>query len=793
VLRVYFRNDAERDNLAGEFGLEKVWTDTPYLTIWADRDIYDSLRARGLRVEIDTKMTEAANNMKAGSDPETFYGGYRTVEEMEAFLDRYVAILPSLAEKVDIGDSWCKINLGACTLPEPYAGYDIWAMHITNRAIPGPKPVFWFDAGIHSREIATPELAMRYIALLLDGYNTNPDSRWLVDYHDIWVVPMLNPDGHHIVEAGGGGNSPYYQRKTADKDDGCSVWPPTASSQFGIDLNRNFPFKWGCCGQSSSDPCAQTYRGTSPGSGEEGQSVRAMVRSLIPDQRGELESDAAPITTTGILQSIHSYGSIHLFPSSFRPNPIPNAGDMLNMAKHMAALDAGGSGYDTCQPPNCYAIIEGAAIMWAYGELGIPSFTTEISGGTFFPQFSYVDTLWNENRGGLVYSAKIARTPYLTTRGPDANSVTAQPAIVTQGEQARISATINYAWMGNMYAQNVAAAEYYVDTPPWAGGTPIAMQPVDGAFNAMTENVEASLDSTGLPPGRHIIFVRGRGVSSYEGHPSWGPITAAFLDVVTGVATSTPTSTPTFTPTLTPTTMPSRTSTTTPVSTAVQQTPSATAVASATAPACALQFIDVPREHTFRESIQCLACRGIVSGYADGTFKPNNEVTRGQLSKIISNAAGFAEGPGSQIFQDVPASNPFYEWINRLTLRGYMSGYTCGSPGEPCDSQSRPYFRWAANATRGQTSKIVANAAGIGGIVSGQTFQDVPLTHAFYEWIEKLAARGVMGGYNCGGPGEPCGPANRPYFRPHNNVTRGQSAKIVANTFYPNCSMPIGR
>nr|MDQ5866860.1 S-layer homology domain-containing protein [Chloroflexota bacterium] len=57
------------------------------------------------------------------------------------------------------------------------------------------------------------------------------------------------------------------------------------------------------------------------------------------------------------------------------------------------------------------------------------------------------------------------------------------------------------------------------------------------------------------------------------------------------------------------------------------------------------------------------------------------------------------EGQGSQ----------FYEWIMRLTNRGVMSGYPCGGPGEPCDGQNRPYFRWNAQVTRGQASKIVAN------------------------------------------------------------------------------------
>jgi hypothetical protein len=203
---------------------------------------------------------------------------------------------------------------------------------------------------------------------------------------------------------------------------------------------------------------------------------------------------------------------------------------------------------------------------------------------------------------------------------------------------------------------------------------------------------------------------------------------------------------------------------------------------------CTLDFTDVPDTSTFYLFIRCLACRGIVSGYADGTFRPNNEVTRGQLAKIVSNAAGYTESPDPQIFEDVTTANAFYQWINRLARRGHMSGYACGGVGEPCTT-GMPYFRPFANATRGQTSKIVSNAAGFNEEPTAQTFEDVPTTHTFYREIQRLASRGIMAGYPCGGPGEPC-LSGRPYFRPQNNVTRGQSAKIVANTFFPVCQTP---
>ena len=151
VMRVYFRDRAERDQLAQELQAEEVPTTGGYLTVIRDRASYYNLTARGLRVEIDE------NSSRNLSDPQimhdTFYGGYKSVEEIYAFLDQKVAAFPDLVEKVDIGDSWCKSHPGACTLPSPWNGYDLYVLHITNRNLPGPKPVFWADGDIHAREM----------------------------------------------------------------------------------------------------------------------------------------------------------------------------------------------------------------------------------------------------------------------------------------------------------------------------------------------------------------------------------------------------------------------------------------------------------------------------------------------------------------------------------------------------------------------------------------------------------------------------------------------------------------
>jgi hypothetical protein len=221
---------------------------------------------------------------------------------------------------------------------------------------------------------------------------------------------------------------------------------------------------------------------------------------------------------------------------------------------------------------------------------------------------------------------------------------------------------------------------------------------------------------------------------------------------------------------------------------------------------CQVQFTDVPPTNTFYANVRCLACKNIVQGYPCGGpgepcdpsfnpyFRPNNPVTRGQLAKIVSESAGFNEPipPSQYTFTDVPYGSTFWLWVERLAARQVMSGYACGGPNEPCDAQNRPYFRPGNGATRGQLTKIVSNAAAFNNAVppTQQTFADVPPTNTFWLFVERLLVNrpGVMGGYPCGGPGEPCDAHNRPYFRPNNPLTRGQTSKIVANTFFENCN-----
>lgn len=195
------------------------------------------------------------------------------------------------------------------------------------------------------------------------------------------------------------------------------------------------------------------------------------------------------------------------------------------------------------------------------------------------------------------------------------------------------------------------------------------------------------------------------------------------------------------------------------------------------------RFWDVDSEHWATSYVEFLAARGVISGYGDGSFRPNNSATRGQLSKIVT--LGFnmpTVTPAQARFADVPVGSTFFPYVETLVERGLVSGYPCGGAGEPCDPLRRPYFRPNANVTRGQIAKIIVGAAGWQAApASGASFQDVPAGSSFHSAIEVAVAQGIIGGYPCGASqAEPCSPGdNRPYYRPGNNATRAQIAKMV--------------
>jgi glucose/arabinose dehydrogenase len=137
------------------------------------------------------------------------------------------------------------------------------------------------------------------------------------------------------------------------------------------------------------------------------------------------------------------------------------------------------------------------------------------------------------------------------------------------------------------------------------------------------------------------------------------------------------TDTPTKTSTPTPSSVTSRTST--PLITATSTwtaTGTRTVLPSATPTPCSINFSDVHPGDWFYEYVRCLFCGGAISGYGDNTFRPHNDTTRGQLCKIVILAFQIPiDLSGAPHYTDVPSTHPFYQYIETATNNGLLVGY----------------------------------------------------------------------------------------------------------------------
>jgi len=256
--------------------------------------------------------------------------------------------------------------------------------------------------------------------------------------------------------------------------------------------------------------------------------VQGYIASIFPDQRGPGATDPAPPDTTGVMITLHSYADLVLYPWGYGSTSAPNLTELATLGRKFGFFNH----YEVCQAPVCLYAASGTTDDWAYGELGIASYTFEI-GNTFFESCSTFNqsTLPN-NLKALLTAFKHARRPYQTPKGPDALRVRVSAPSVPAGAVVALSAVVdgtqyNSNGWGTEPTQSIIAARYSVDQPSWASGAVTSsMLPSDGAFNTKAEGVTASVSTAGWTPGRHLLLVEGQVADG-----SWGAPSGVFLDV----------------------------------------------------------------------------------------------------------------------------------------------------------------------------------------------------------------------------------------------------------------------
>ncbi|WP_392963429.1 M14 family metallopeptidase [Streptomyces sp. LN245] len=335
-----------------------------------------TLRRQGYDV---TPLGSAPDRSTAADDVRLFDfptadSKYHNYAEMNTEIDQRLAAYPSIMSKRVIGKS--------------YQGRDIVAIKVSdNVATDESEPEVLLTFHQHAREHLTVEMALYLLRELGAGYGSDSRVTSMVNNREIWIVPDLNPDGGEYDIASGSYRSWRKNRQ-----------PNSGSSYVGTDLNRNWNYKWGCCGGSSSSKSSETYRGASAESAPEVKVVADFVRGRVVGGKQQI--------TAGI--DFHTYSELVLWPFGYTTADTATGmtADDAAAFKAIGQKMAASNGYTAEQASDLY-ITDGSIDDYLWGTQKIFDYTFEMyptssSGGGFYPPDEVIERETSRNRDAVL-------------------------------------------------------------------------------------------------------------------------------------------------------------------------------------------------------------------------------------------------------------------------------------------------------------------------------------------------------------------------------------------------------
>ncbi|MDO0912149.1 M14 family metallopeptidase [Streptomyces sp. DT2A-34] len=299
---------------------------------------------------------------------------YHNYAEMTSEINSLVSANSSIASRRVIGTS--------------YQGRNIVAIKISdNVGTDESEPEVLFTHHQHAREHLTVEMALYLLRELTSDYGTDSRVTSMVNNREIWIVPDLNPDGGEYDIATGSYRSWRKNRQ-----------PNPGSSYVGTDLNRNWNYRWGCCGGSSGSPSSDTYRGASAESAPEVKVVADFVRSRVV---GGVQQIKAGV-------DFHTYSELVLWPFGYTYSDTTTGmtADDRNAFATVGQKMAASNGYTAEQSSDLY-ITDGSIDDWLWGSQKIFGYTFEMypsssAGGGFYPPDEVIERETSRNRDAVL-------------------------------------------------------------------------------------------------------------------------------------------------------------------------------------------------------------------------------------------------------------------------------------------------------------------------------------------------------------------------------------------------------
>jgi murein tripeptide amidase MpaA len=372
LVRLNFKNSQQETNILSQDLDIASYKKGSYADIVIYENQLNLLKIQGYNLQILPVNKE--NLFRSSFEDVT---GYHRYEDIEPELRRLEAANPSIAKVFSIGKS--------------IEGRDIWAIKISDNVnLDEEEPAVLIDGNHHAREIMTVEVPLYFAKVLVENY-TDARIKNLVDNREFWIIPTANPDGLAYVNT----NDIWWRKNRRDNGDGS----------FGVDINRNYGYKWGYDSiGSSSNTYSDDYRGNSSFSELETQAIK----TLSEQQKFVLEI------------SYHSYGEYFLYPWSYRYKYTPE-NELFNQLGEELRKNRGLTDYSYGIPPVVIYPANGATFDWFFGERvtkpAAYSFAFEINNWEegFRPDPSLISPTQNQQLEPFLYMSE-----YVPTLNPPA-------------------------------------------------------------------------------------------------------------------------------------------------------------------------------------------------------------------------------------------------------------------------------------------------------------------------------------------------------------------------------------
>jgi carboxypeptidase T len=327
----------------------------------------ERLDAAGLAFRVETERFAPTSQPRAETSGD-INGAFHDYAEVEQELTSLETNYADLAKLYDLGLS--------------LEGRHVYALKISaNVQADKNEARILFLGCHHAREWISVEVPLLFAKYAVEHYASDPEIKRLLDRSEVWVVPLVNPDGleYSIHEYR------YWRKNRRDNGDGS----------FGVDLNRNYGYEWGVDDEGSSpDPSSDIYRGSAAFSEPEDQAVRGLIASR----------------SFQALISYHSYAQDILYPWGYTGRPTPDEAKFRALAAGMAAQiqAVNGRTYTYGEGGSMLYLTNGELTDWAYGLFGMMAFTIELppldyASGAFFNAESDIEPIFQENLPAMEY------------------------------------------------------------------------------------------------------------------------------------------------------------------------------------------------------------------------------------------------------------------------------------------------------------------------------------------------------------------------------------------------------